>query len=115
MWGSSPHHQKVFAKISFGGEYNNFMQRKPSKLYEFHVANLSEIEHSIRAVERFARNEVGLGNPENSLQSLLRLYAFLIGAWAETRLNKLLHEEFGFSKEERALITAKKNSVRTVD
>lgn len=35
------------------------------------------------------------------------MYAFLIGAWAETRLCKLLHEEFGFDSAEREIVQGK--------
>jgi len=35
------------------------------------------------------------------------MYSFLIGAWAECRLQKLLHEEFGFTDAERAVVSAR--------
>jgi len=34
------------------------------------------------------------------------MYSFLIGAWAECRLQKLLHEEFGFSDIERTEVNS---------
>lgn len=80
------------------------MTRNPSKLYTQHVANLRELELAIGHSERMAKSAIASNDPQNSLRSLLRLYSFLIGAWAETRLRKLLHEEFGFDAAERTLI-----------
>jgi hypothetical protein len=82
------------------------MPRNPSKLYRFHVANLRELELAIGHAARLARSAIASRDPQQSLRSLLRLYALLIGAWAECRLRKLLHEEFGFVDEERAVILA---------
>src|SRR5438874_266914 len=83
------------------------MPRNPTKLYSQHVANLRELQAALGNVARLARVAIASGDPERSLRTLLRLYAFLIGAWAECRLRKLLHEEFGFSEAERALILEK--------
>ncbi|WP_244666073.1 hypothetical protein [Rhizobium ruizarguesonis] len=74
---------------------------KPSKLYKAHVANLRELDIAISVVRRQARAAIARKDPEKSLDAQVRLLAFLTGAWAETRLNKLLHEEFGFSAAER--------------
>jgi len=46
-------------------------------------------------------------DPENNLRSLLRMYTLLLGAWAECRLQKLLHEEFGFTSVEREQVESK--------
>lgn len=75
--------------------------RSPSKLYSHHVANLRELELAINHTARLARSAIASRDPQRSLRSLLRLYSFLVGAWAECRLRKLLHEEFGFSEAER--------------
>lgn len=80
------------------------MKHNPSKLYKAHVANLRELDIAIAVVRRQARAAIARKDPENSLNSLVRLLAFLTGAWAETRLNKLLHEEFGFSDDQRDMI-----------
>jgi hypothetical protein len=80
------------------------MPRSPSKLYGYHVANLREIELAISHTTRLARASIASRDPQRSLRSLLRLYAFLIGAWAESRLRKLLHEEFGFAGADRAAV-----------
>lgn len=83
------------------------MPRSPSKLYLHHVANLRELELAIGHTARLARAAIASRDPENSLRSLLRLYSFLVGAWAECRLRKLIHEEFGFNDQERKTIAGK--------
>ena len=83
------------------------MPRNPSKLYRFHVANLRELELAIGHAARLAKAAIASQDPQRSLRSLLRLYAFLTGAWAECRLQKLLHEEFGFSDAEREHVRQK--------
>lgn len=78
----------------------------PTRLYLQHVANLRELERAIQQTARLAKNEIASRDPQQSLRSLLRLYAFLLGAWAEGRLRKLLHEQFGFSDAQRATVLA---------
>lgn len=87
------------------------MSRNPSKIYMQHVANLRELELAISHTGRLARAEIASKDPQQSLRSLLRLYSFLVGAWAETRLKKLLHEEFGFPDAERARIEKKSSQL----
>ena len=82
------------------------MSRNPSRIYSQHVANLRELEHALTHTARLAREQIASGDPQRGLRSLLRLYSFLIGAWAECRLKKLLHEEFGFSEADRDKITS---------
>ncbi len=87
------------------------MSRNPSKLYGYHVANLRELELALSHTARLAKLTIASRDPQQSLRSLLRLYAFLIGAWAECRLRKLLHEEFGFSEAERAIVLSEKTQL----
>jgi hypothetical protein len=87
------------------------MARNPSKLYSHHVENLKEIELAIGHTARLARSAIASRDPQKSLRSLLRLHAMLIGAWAECRIRKLLHEEYGFNDQERSKITAKKTQL----
>lgn len=75
--------------------------RAPSKMYMNHVANLRELERAIAQTARLAKSEIAGGDPQSSLRSLLRLYSFLLGAWAECRLRKLLYEQYGFTDDER--------------
>jgi hypothetical protein len=63
-------------------------------------------------VARLARSAVASSDPQCSLRSLLRLYSFLIAAWAECRLQKLLHEEFGFQATERDEILAESTQLK---
>src|SRR5579862_5895974 len=95
------------------------MPRNPSKIYLQHVANLRELEFAIGHTARIAKAAIACRDPEQSLRSLLRLYSFLIGAWAECRLRKLLHEEFGFKDAEREAILSESTQLgqwkRTVD
>ena len=69
------------------------MYKNQSKIYKYHVNNLKEIELGINHIKRLIRAEIASKDPQNSVKSLLRLYAFLIGAWAETRLKKLINEK----------------------
>jgi hypothetical protein len=72
----------------------------------YHVENLRELEKALANVGRLAKEEIAKRDSQNSLRSLLRLYTFLIGALAECRLKKLLHEEYGFNATERCVIEA---------
>lgn len=83
------------------------VQRNPSQIYRYHVENLRELEVALRNISRLARETIARKDPENSLRSLLRMYTLLIGAWAECRLQKLLHEEFGFTSAERGQVKSK--------
>lgn len=93
--------------------------RAPSKLYIYHVANLRELERAIVQTARLAKAEIAGCDPQQSLRSLLRLYSFLLGAWAECRLRKLLHEQYGFTDGERGQVLAADTQLgqwqRTVD
>lgn len=64
------------------------------------MVNLREIEKALDSVSRLAKDEIAQSDAHGALNSLLMLYTFLIGAWAECRLRKLLHEQFGFSGSE---------------
>ena len=85
----------------------NRPSRSPSKIYKYHVENLREIEKALDSVVRLAKQEIAQSDSHRTLNWLLMLYTFLIGAWAECRLKKLLHEQFGFSENERVQIEVK--------
>lgn len=76
-------------------------------MYKYHVDNLRELESAISYTGRTARSEIATKDPQKGLRSLLRLYSFLVGAWAEARLKKLLYEAGGFNESERNRITKK--------
>ena len=80
--------------------------KTPEKLYEFHVANLRSIELAIDRVARSLRRIISIGD-EKTTSAFTRLYALLLGAWAECRLHKLIYEPNGFSEPERSLIQTK--------
>ena len=70
--------------------------KSPQKLYRFHVSNLREIDRSMKKVALSLRAAVSQ-NEERTVSSFVCLYALLLGAWAECRLNKLVYEPQGFN------------------
>ena len=57
---------------------------KQSKLYQFHVANLRSIQLALDNTALSLRRVIAEENTP-AIESFTRLYAFLVGAWAETR------------------------------
>ncbi len=82
----------------------------PRKLYEYHVKNLRSIETAIEQVARTIRKAISTNN-EKIIFSYNRLFAFLIGAWAECRLQKLLYEPNSFNDNDRQKIYAKSQQI----
>lgn len=80
--------------------------KPPHKLYRFHVANLQAIDTAIKRVTRSLRAAISSGD-EKTICAFVRLYAFLLGAWAECRLCKLVYEPNGFNEEERTDIRSR--------
>ena len=78
--------------------------RDPRELYRFHVENLREIEITLKNISLLARAQIAKGDPSKHLRSLLRLYALVLGCWAETRLRKLLYEQGGFDDAARGTL-----------
>ncbi|MGR3301870.1 MAG: hypothetical protein ACUZ8I_05135 [Candidatus Scalindua sp.] len=70
------------------------------KIYRFHVANLRSIEIALNNTALSARQAISEEN-QPATASFIRLYALLIGVWAEARLRKLLYERSGFTEDER--------------
>jgi hypothetical protein len=77
--------------------------KPPEKLYQFHVANLREIDHAMKRVARSIRAAVSREDASTA-SSFMRLYALLLGAWAECRLRKLIYEPKGFGNLARDAI-----------
>lgn len=71
-----------------------------AKIYQFHVANLRSIEIALNNTALSTRQAISEEN-QPATDSFIRLYALLIGTWAETRLRKLLYEQSGFTEDER--------------
>lgn len=76
-----------------------------SKLYKFHVANTWSVEIALGNTALSVRRAISEENI-SATESFVRLYALLLGAWAENRLKKLLFEKNGFSAEERSRVIA---------
>ncbi|MGD0753184.1 MAG: hypothetical protein ABSA23_17485 [Anaerolineales bacterium] len=77
--------------------------KSPKKLYQFHVANLQEIDCAMDKTARSLRIAISQ-NDEITVSAFMRLYALLLGAWAECRLRKLMYEPQGFDDIERSTI-----------
>lgn len=71
-----------------------------TKIYKYHVENLRSIEIALQNTAVSARKAISEENTP-ATASFTRLYSFLLGAWAETRLKKLLYENNGYSPQER--------------
>ena len=80
----------------------------PEKMYRFHVTNLREIQSALLNISLLARRAIADGDRSTHLRSLVRLYALVLGCWAETRLRKLLYERGAFSGDEREKILRKR-------
>ncbi|HEB34855.1 hypothetical protein LCGC14_0592500 [marine sediment metagenome] len=76
-----------------------------NKLYQFHVANIRSVEIALNNTALSARKAISAENAP-AVESFIRLYALLLGAWVEIRLKKLLFENSGFSVEERSFVFA---------
>ncbi|MBL8812467.1 MAG: hypothetical protein JNM43_20045 [Planctomycetaceae bacterium] len=60
------------------------------KLYEFHTANLRAVSAALDRVAASTRTAIASNVPPE-IETFTRLYAMLLGAWAECRLAKLLY------------------------
>lgn len=74
-----------------------------SKIYKYHVANLRSLEIAIKNTALSARKAISEEN-HPATDSFVRLYSFLIGAWAEIRLKKMLYEKNSFLGQERSKV-----------
>jgi hypothetical protein len=74
-----------------------------SKLYKYHVANLRSLEIALKKSAISARTAIS-ETDKPAVESFTRLFAFLLGAWAETRLHKLINENSAFSDENKTKI-----------
>lgn len=104
--GSIPGSQRVLESNStsafwrLGIEFCVNAMKPPEELYEFHVANLRSIEVGISRITRLFRHAISIDD-EYTVFVFIRLYALLLGTWAESRLRKLLYEKDGFSEGNR--------------
>jgi hypothetical protein len=79
------------------------MAKSDEKLYRFHVANLQGVSTALNRVALALRRAVSTRD-EHDAFTFTRLYALLLGAWAECRIAKLLFEPKAFSKSQRDVI-----------
>jgi hypothetical protein len=77
--------------------------RSQSELYRFHCENLRRVSTGMDRIAAASRRAIATSD-STTLTSLIRLYALLVGTWAECRLKKLLYEPSGFSNADRAVI-----------
>ncbi|MBN9096462.1 hypothetical protein [Pandoraea pnomenusa] len=80
------------------------------ELYKYHTANLRALKAAKSQIAPLAKAAIATKRTAE-LSSLLKLYSFLIGACAEVRLLKVLHEPSAFSDAERASILSKKTQL----
>lgn len=74
--------------------------RTPSDLYRFHCENLRQVGVGLDRTALQLRRAISSADAITEA-SLLRLYALLLGSWAECRLKKVLYEPTGFNDIER--------------
>ena len=85
--------------------------RADHRIYAYHVKNLQEVEKGLSSISRSARSAISRNDPHDNLQSSIRLYALVLGAWAETRLNKLLYEESRLLEAQRDEILSRNSKL----
>lgn len=73
-------------------------------MYKYHVENLRGLDKAIKDIQYVTKQSIRSGNSQKNLDSFKRIYAFLIAAWAEARLDKLLCETHTFSDSAIAII-----------
>ena len=71
-----------------------------ANLYKYHVANLRSVAHALDHVARSGRDAIARRH-DSEVPTFVRLFAFLLGAWAECRLLKLVHEPNTFNDQDR--------------
>lgn len=77
-------------------------------IYKFNVENLRSLEIALAQIKLIVHQAIATDN-HSRIQSLTRLFALTLGAWAETRLRKLLYERNGFRDEQKSLIDQEKS------
>ena len=80
----------------------------PPTIYKFNVENLRSISTAIVQIKRSIHQAIATEN-QQLVSSFTCLFALSLGAWAETRLRKLLYEANGFSEQDRIIINEETN------
>lgn len=77
--------------------------KPPKELYSYHVHNLRAIDRAMHRLALAFRHAISVRD-DDTVASFTPLYALLLGAWAECRLQKLMYEPAGFDQGERGAI-----------
>jgi len=80
------------------------MNSSSHPLYRYHVENLRAVDIALKKIALSLRGAIAVDN-QKEIDVFTRVYALLLGAWAEVRLNKLLYEPNGFSDDDRRQIS----------
>ncbi|WP_448917131.1 hypothetical protein [Haemophilus sputorum] len=88
-------------------------QTQLEKIYKYHVANLKALQLALNYIARLAKKEIAKEKEDSQkiLVSLLRLYTFMLGAWAEVSLKKILYASQKLNDEERTFILKKRTQI----
>ncbi len=85
--------------------------KPPKKLYQFHVANLREIDRAMNTIARALRAAISRRDAATE-SAFMRVYALLLGSWAECRLRKLLYEPISFDDSDRTKVRSQTTQMR---
>jgi len=87
-----------------------FMPLTREELYKVHVTNHRAVGAACDQVYRQLKHMLASEQREIS-DSLLKLFLFLVGTWAEVRFLKMLHEPSGFNEADRAAVLEKQTKL----
>jgi hypothetical protein len=83
------------------------MTKSSQDLYKYHVANVRRVGRALDRIALTLRSAIAKEDSQ-SIITFLPLYMLLLGAWAESRLRKLLYEPNAFSINERKIIDSQR-------
>ena len=81
----------------------------PINIYAFCVENQKQITQSMNYLGRTIHTAIATNKSATEIDSLIRLYILIIGIWAETRLQKIIHEPNSFTDIDRTVICGNRN------
>jgi len=86
------------------------MGASEANLYRYHCANLRSLDAAFKGTQLMARQAIRTGNPQ-LLFSETCVLAFLLAAWMEVRLQKLMYEPGAFQAAERVQVARGKTVI----
>lgn len=99
VWqGSIPSRQRVF-RLEYPLTVGTTMKYIASKLYKYHSNNLRFLNTALEKNAASARIAIATED-QDSIKTFVRVHHFLLGAWTEVRLCKLLNEHQSFDSVE---------------